>query len=141
MRLVTHTRDEPMIWLQVRRKVIERYSDHAANERTFLAWVRTGIALVAFGFVLEKFHFFLIRINSLGLEPGAHTSTHDTKTAGIVLVVFGLLTIIISIVRYIQTDAKIKSAQSHAYSTRTATLLGLSLFVMGCFMLLTMVNL
>jgi putative membrane protein len=30
------------------------YSDHAANERTFLAWVRTGIAVIAFGFVIEK---------------------------------------------------------------------------------------
>ena len=31
--------------------MIERYSDHAANERTFLAWVRTAIAIMAFGFL------------------------------------------------------------------------------------------
>ena len=30
--------------------MIKRYSDHAANERTFLAWVRTAIAVMAFGF-------------------------------------------------------------------------------------------
>ena len=36
--------------------VSTRYSDHAANERTFLAWVRTGIATIAFGFVVEKFN-------------------------------------------------------------------------------------
>ena len=29
--------------------MIERYTDHAANERTFLAWVRTTIAVVGFG--------------------------------------------------------------------------------------------
>ena len=29
--------------------MIERYADHAANERTFLAWVRTAIAVVGFG--------------------------------------------------------------------------------------------
>jgi putative membrane protein len=29
--------------------MIERYSDHAANERTFLAWVRTALAVMAFG--------------------------------------------------------------------------------------------
>src|ERR1700739_5074208 len=39
--------------------MIDRYSDHAANERTFLAWVRTGIATVAFGFVVEKFNLFV----------------------------------------------------------------------------------
>lgn len=28
--------------------------DHLANERTFLAWVRTGLAVVGFGFLLLK---------------------------------------------------------------------------------------
>jgi putative membrane protein len=40
--------------------MIEGYSDHAANERTFLAWVRTGVAVIAFGFVIEKFDLFLL---------------------------------------------------------------------------------
>ena len=31
--------------------MIRGYSDHAANERTFLAWLRTSIAVIAFGFV------------------------------------------------------------------------------------------
>jgi len=35
--------------------MIERYSDHAANERTFLAWVRTGIATIAFGCLFRLF--------------------------------------------------------------------------------------
>ena len=39
--------------------MIERYTDHAANERTFLAWVRTSIAIMAFGFLVEKFDLFL----------------------------------------------------------------------------------
>ena len=29
--------------------MIPRFNDHAANERTFLAWVRTAIAVVGFG--------------------------------------------------------------------------------------------
>lgn len=121
--------------------MIERYSDHAANERTFLAWIRTGIALAAFGFVLEKFHLFLVRIEALGLAQDQHAGTHDTKTAGIILVVFGLVVIVGSIVRYIQTDTKIRSPDPVAYSTRAATLLGLTLLVLGVFMLWTMVGL
>jgi putative membrane protein len=39
--------------------MIKRYTDHAANERTFLAWVRTSIAIMAFGFLVEKFDLFL----------------------------------------------------------------------------------
>src|SRR6266446_2325931 len=41
-----------------------RFTDHAANERTFLAWVRTGIAVIAFGFVIERFNFFILAIAS-----------------------------------------------------------------------------
>jgi putative membrane protein len=44
--------------------MISGYSDHAANERTFLAWVRTGIAVIAFGFVIVKFNLFVLTIAS-----------------------------------------------------------------------------
>jgi putative membrane protein len=40
--------------------MIAAYREHAANERTYLAWVRTGIAVVAFGFVIKKFNLFLL---------------------------------------------------------------------------------
>ncbi len=33
---------------------IDRQREHQANERTFLAWLRTSIALVGFGFALAK---------------------------------------------------------------------------------------
>ena len=39
--------------------MIPGYSDHAANERTFLAWVRTAIAEIASGFVIEKFNHLI----------------------------------------------------------------------------------
>jgi uncharacterized membrane protein YidH (DUF202 family) len=41
--------------------MIRGYSDHAANLRTFLAWVRTGIAVIAFGFVIENFNLRISR--------------------------------------------------------------------------------
>jgi hypothetical protein len=31
--------------------MIRVYSEHAANERTFLAWARTSVAVIALGFV------------------------------------------------------------------------------------------
>ena len=49
--------------------MIRRYSDHAANERTFLAWVRTAIAVMAFGFVIERFDLFLQVIASQRQPP------------------------------------------------------------------------
>ncbi len=38
------------------------FTEHAANERTFLAWIRTAIAVIAFGFVLEKFNLFILAL-------------------------------------------------------------------------------
>jgi len=34
--------------------MIPRFDDHAANERTFLAWVRTAIAVVGFGLAAAR---------------------------------------------------------------------------------------
>jgi putative membrane protein len=34
--------------------LIANYTDHSANERTFLAWIRTGLAVAAFGFFFGK---------------------------------------------------------------------------------------
>ncbi|WP_193175617.1 YidH family protein [Oricola nitratireducens] len=35
--------------------MIRNYTDHAANERTFLAWVRTAVAIVGFGLAVARF--------------------------------------------------------------------------------------
>lgn len=40
--------------------------DYLAAERTFLAWIRTGLALMGFGFVAARFGLFLERIQLVG---------------------------------------------------------------------------
>src|SRR6516165_7540192 len=45
-----------------------------AAERTLLAWIRTGLALMGFGFVLARFGLFLREIAAVGAEPRAHRS-------------------------------------------------------------------
>jgi putative membrane protein len=42
--------------------MIANYTNHAANERTFLAWLRTGLAVAAFGFFLAKLNVFLASV-------------------------------------------------------------------------------
>jgi hypothetical protein len=51
--------------------MISGYNDHAANERTFLAWIRTGIAVIAFGFLVEKFNLFLLTLAAAGMSSDA----------------------------------------------------------------------
>ena len=45
---------------------------HAANERTLLAWVRTGIAVIAFGFVIERFNLFVLAVAGTGPNETTH---------------------------------------------------------------------
>lgn len=44
---------------QTHRSTNDDFRTHMANERTFLAWCRTSIALVIFGFVVERLHLFM----------------------------------------------------------------------------------
>ncbi|MDP9149804.1 MAG: DUF202 domain-containing protein, partial [Myxococcota bacterium] len=44
---------------------------HQANERTMLGWIRTGLALMAFGFAIARFGVFLREVASVGRIPAA----------------------------------------------------------------------
>ncbi|MBA2704726.1 MAG: DUF202 domain-containing protein [Blastocatellia bacterium] len=46
----------------------KRATEYLANERTFLAWIRTSIAVVSLGFVVAKFSLWLREL-ALRLDP------------------------------------------------------------------------
>ena len=46
--------------------------EHLANERTLLAWIRTSIGIIAFGFVVVKFSLFIKQISLLLGENSPH---------------------------------------------------------------------
>ena len=90
--------------------MIERYTDHAANERTFLAWVRTSIAIMAFGFLVEKFDLFLeFASKSLAARVPSVGGQLVGNIAGLLLIVLGGATMILAIIRFRQTALDIDS--------------------------------
>ncbi|HRP57031.1 DUF202 domain-containing protein [Agriterribacter sp.] len=82
-------------------------SDHLANERTFLAWIRTAIGIMAFGFVVVKFSLFVTQIAALTGKPAGSASSGISAAVGIMLVTVGLLTTILSFIRYLHTGRQI----------------------------------
>jgi putative membrane protein len=42
----------------IKVKPVADLRDYLAEERTFLAWIRTGISLMGFGFVVARFGIF-----------------------------------------------------------------------------------
>jgi putative membrane protein len=89
--------------------MITRYSDHAANERTFLAWVRTAIALMAFGFVIERFDLFLRYATPLAQQKVVPHGGEFANAAGLVFIVLGIAIIVIAGWRFVQTAKDIDS--------------------------------
>lgn len=117
--------------------MIDGYSDHAANERTYLAWVRTGIAVIAFGFVIEKFNFFLLTIASVALKEPVHQAllTHLSERVGrydgLALIFGGLAIVILATARCIRTTRLLDDARVHSASSVRAELI-----LSGCLVLL-----
>ena len=72
-----------------------RARDHLANERTFLAWVRTSVAVVVFGFAIGRFAVAMRQLTAFqGPAPKAAGFSVWMGTisilAGVVMVVAGL---------------------------------------------------
>jgi putative membrane protein len=89
--------------------MIKRYSDHAANERTFLAWVRTAIAVMAFGFVIERFDLFLqIAAPQMAGKQLAPHNQWFANVAGLAFIVLGVATIVIAGIRFVKTAKDIE---------------------------------
>ena len=105
-------------------------TDHLANERTFLAWMRTCIGIMAFGFVVVKFSLFVKRIALLfgktNLNPPA---THGlSAVVGIVLVLIGTITLIFSYARYRQSERQIASG-AYVHSTVLVTIISVFILI------------
>jgi len=100
--------------------MILRYNDHAANERTFLAWVRTGIAVIALGFVVEKFDLFIATLARAKLAEGAVLSRLQSLSGpfgyydGLALIVFGLALVVLAAIRFIRLERMIADEDTHS---------------------------
>jgi putative membrane protein len=102
-----------------------RFRDHAANERTMLAWIRTGIALMAFGFAIARFALFLREIAEPGRVRFPGAPSVGSAWFGVVLVVLGLVTNAAATVRYAQLRRAITEGRSAAPSPALVYALGI----------------
>ena len=118
--------------------MIKRYGDHAANERTFLAWVRTAIAVMAFGFLVERFDLFL-RFATREVAPAAEfvQKRNAADIAGLIFVLIGVAMIIIAALRFFRTAKQIDSeTEAQGPGVRFDLALAALLALLGCSLLL-----
>jgi putative membrane protein len=105
--------------------MIRNFAEHAANERTFLAWIRTGIAVIAFGFVLEKFNLFILALTGTSAAEVRQSIRTDRlvgplgRYEGLSLTLVGVALIAIAGLRFVRTKRLIEASDPHASGIQT----------------------
>jgi putative membrane protein len=84
-------------------------SDHLANERTFLAWTRTSISVIVFGFVVAKFGITLRQL--LSVEGRGKQQSGVSLAIGIMFMAVGVFTAVMALLRYHQTRHRLNSGE------------------------------
>ncbi|MEJ2397962.1 MAG: DUF202 domain-containing protein [Gammaproteobacteria bacterium] len=116
--------------------MIDNFRDHAANERTYLAWIRTAIALMAFGFVIEKFDLFL-RYLTIATNVHIHISGQHAEGAGLVLIAAGLVLVALATWGFLRNRRRIDGADHLIYQGTWVNLaLGGTVAAMGAVLLI-----
>ncbi|WP_167854882.1 DUF202 domain-containing protein [Mangrovimicrobium sediminis] len=107
---------------------MKNYRDHAANERTWLAWIRTAIAIIAFGFIIERFELFSRYVTASLGKQGAEALVPGVNPLAALLVSSGVAVIIFATVRFARHQRMIESESEEAYRSGPA-IIGLSVFL------------
>jgi putative membrane protein len=115
--------------------MIRDYTNMAANERTFLAWIRTGMAVIALGFVIERFNLFLLALAGEAGEASLirlhRLASPAGRYGGMALVGAGVVLIIVATVRFLETARLIEDDDAHTPRATRVTLVTLSMLVLG----------
>lgn len=119
---------------------------HMANERTFLAWIRTSIGIMAFGFVVEKFALFLKQLfyysERLGLPPEKrilHPPSGYSSAFGVFLVGLGTLMGALAFIRYKLVEKQIDE-DTYRPSMLLNILLTAAVLAIGAFLLIYLIH-
>lgn len=122
-----------------KKRTSKRVSDHLANERTFLAWIRTGVAIMGFGFVVARFGLALRELAARN-PSFVILSLPFSSFVGVLLVVLGTAITIAALVTFIQVRSAIDREEFHpqlSFSVLLTVLSSLVGIVVAIYLILT----
>jgi putative membrane protein len=103
---------------------------HLANERTFLQWLNTGVGIMAFGFVVVKFSFFIKQITPATSKNMAISAHEGSALIGIMLVSVGALATIMAWLRYKHIEKQLRKGV-YRHTSGLITLMAAAVFLMS----------
>ena len=104
-------------------------SDHLANERTLLAWIRTCIAVMTLGVAINRFTLFLMEMHQVMPEIRALANRHVEKL-GRGLVVLGIVIMIAAALHYVRVGRMIDN-DSYRPATVTMVVTAIAVVLLG----------
>ena len=111
-----------------------------AAERTLLAWMRTGLALMGFGFVVARFGLFLREIAAAGQLVAHQHSTRWSLWIGTALIGLGVAVSLLASLEYYRFVAWSKQGRSYTpHTAMLAVVVAVILAFLGIFMALYLV--
>ncbi len=102
---------------------------YLAAERTFLAWIRTGLAMMGFGFVVARFGLFLREVAATGAPVRARPGV--SAKFGTALVILGVVLTISSLFRYVHMLRNLERGVDFWRPSKLAILLGAAMAAIG----------
>jgi putative membrane protein len=105
-----------------------------AEQRTFLAWIRTGLALMGFGFVVARFGLFMreLTFRSSGSPQASSHTTGPSVWLGTALVIVGVIVNLSAVMTHIRQVRQLRTGQWIAGRiSKTAVTLALLLSAAG----------
>lgn len=109
-------------------------TDYLAAERTVLAWIRTGIALMGLGFVLARFSLFLQEFNHL--QPDFQVKQYGISLwIGIALILTGVSVCLLSAIRHVRMLKQLEAGESlYLHKPRLVIGVAAALVILGLVM-------
>jgi putative membrane protein len=90
---------------------LERIREHQANERTFLAWLRTSLALIGFGLAIARFSFLVEELRGGAAQQAAERDVGSG--IGVALIGLGIATIGLAVCQYNRVFRQIERGAYH----------------------------
>jgi putative membrane protein len=112
-------------------------TDFLANERTFLAYVRTSLSVMAFGFVISRFGLFLRLIPSAASINGL--AAFNSEHLGLAFAIFGCALAIFGSWRFYGTSRDLRNEKFHTAATANVVV-GVATSLLGVAVVLSLLR-
>lgn len=117
--------------LEVEKTIDSQYiQQHLANERTFLAWIRTAITVIGIGFLVTNFHYY----RSENLSGAEHQLI---SAIGMLSILFGISTIFVGTRSYLK---KVHTINTQQFKSAKMSLIALAIGMVFIFSLILFVS-